>query len=157
MLVSENLVSPFKFDNEKDETLMYLVLSVVSEENGKDLKIWDTTVGRTGVFEEINKVFREYGIINLFKTNIISNKTKTITHAISGYTFIRRFITTDESFKEMVKAEWAIETVEELNEFLFSEYGDILSEMGIENDNDLTAFYKADWAHKAWRKDGGNA
>lgn len=148
MLVANKLRSVISSGNTTEETsneMNYLILHVTEDENGNVVNTWELIKGRQAVVDAIYDILKENGYYNFFKSNILSEKVN-MNKSISAYTFIRRFLESEDITLE----NWGIENIEDFNDYLFNEdrYEDDMSYQGIDYLEDLDKFYIADIQHK---------
>lgn len=149
MLVASKLrtvISPANSSVEESHTEMnYLVLHVTEDDSGNPVNTWELIKGRQAVVDAIYDILKENGYYNFFKSNILSEKVN-MNKSISVYTFIRRFLESDDITLE----NWGIENLDDFNDYIFGEdkYQDDMSYQGIDSMEDLNKFFIADIQHK---------
>ena len=132
--------------------MTYLLLFYASDpDTGDEERRFEIIDGRFWVCDRIMNAQNqyEYGLVNIFKSQIISEKvTSFLTNSISFYTFLRYCI--GKGVKVGNDGENNYMSVEELNEFVMAEYYVEMNEMGIYDEEDLDRFYDADFHHNEY-------
>lgn len=149
MLVASKMRSVISSANspveESNNEMNYLVLHVTEDDSGNPMNSWELVKGRQAVVDAIYDILKENGYYNFFKSNILSEKVN-MNKGISAYTFIRRFLESEDITLE----NWGIENLDDFNDYIFSEdkYEDDMSYQGIDSMEDLDKFFIADIQHK---------
>lgn len=149
MLVASKMRSVISSANspveENNSEMNYLVLHVTEDDSGNPTNTWELVKGRQAVVDAIYDILKENGYYNFFKSNILSEKVN-MNKGISAYTFIRRFLESEDITLE----NWGIENLDDFNDYIFSEdkYEDDMSYQGIDSMEDLDKFFIADIQHK---------
>ena len=134
----------------QEQQMTYLLLfSAINPDNGEEERRYEIIDGRFWVCERImdsqNKY--QYGIVNLFKSQIISEKVHSfLTNSISFYTFLRFCIEKGVNVGDDGNGNYM--DLDELNNFVMNEYYEDMRELGMYDEDDLDDFYAADCAHR---------
>ena len=135
MLVASKMRSVISSANspveESNNEMNYLVLHVTEDDSGNPMNTWELVKGRQAVVDAIYDILKENGYYNFFKSNILSEKVN-MNKGISAYTFIRRFLESEDITLE----NWGIENQDDM------------SYQGIDSMEDLDKFFIADIQHK---------
>lgn len=149
MLVASKMRSVISSANspveESNNEMNYLVLHATEDDSGNPMNTWEIVKGRQAVVDTIYDILKENGYYNFFKSNILSEKVN-MNKGISAYTFIRRFLESEDITLE----NWGIENLDDFNDYIFSEdkYEDDMPYQGIDSMDDLDKFFIADIQHK---------
>lgn len=129
---------------EKEE-LRYLLLLFTEDENGNKIKVFDYTVGRMNAVDRIFEFYEEYGVVDWFKSTVISEKV-TPGNGISFYSFLRYVF-------ELKQDDFIIPnitSIDELHDFLSNDPSceEQYDKYNLRTEDDINQFYEKDLAHK---------
>lgn len=136
---------------QKKEMTYLLLFFAINPDDGEEERRFEIIDGRFWVCDRImdaqNKY--QYGLVNMFKSQIISEKvTSFLTNSISFYTFVRFCITKGVEVGNDGNDNYM--SVEEFNDFIMNEYYDDMTAAGIYDEEDLDRYYMADFNHEVY-------
>ena len=136
---------------QKREMTYLLLFFATNPDNGEEERRFEVIDGRFWVCDRImNSQNRyEYGLVNMFKSQIISEKvTSFLTNSISFYTFVRFCITKGVQVGNDGNDNYM--SVDEFNDFIINEYYEDMVDMKIYDEEDLDRYYDADFHHEKY-------
>lgn len=136
---------------QQKEMTYLLLFYAINPDNGEEERRFEVIDGRFWVCDRIMNAQNryQYGLVNMFKSQIISEKVKSfLTNSISFYTFIRFCI--DIGIEVGDDGEGNYMTKEEFNDFIMNEFYEDMCEAQIFDEEDLERYYQADFHHNVY-------
>lgn len=138
----------------KDNLTYLLLFFAINPDNGEEERRFEIIDGRFWVCDRIMNAQNQYdyGLVNIFKSQIISEKVKTfLTNSISFYTFLRYCIEKGVQVGDDGSGNYM--DIDMLNDLVMNEYYDNMIEIGIYDEEDLDRYYRADFNHEDYVPD----